>query len=331
MTKIDLLYSEGDTLTTSEMFLNLTYQSLLIFFGCLICGAVPIFVPISKKFMNYLSLFGAVVMSGVIMVIIIPEGFETLINAYQPEAEAAGDDDGGDDEGGLEWSAVGGMALIAGFVLILLVDLFLGLHGDEPEDQEQLQASQNRKVSQMLSVGFVFHSFCDGISLGASTYTGSSELILAIFVGIFFHKLVVSMTLSVNMLRVASKKTILIVIVLFSIAAPLGGYVVLGILVLSQAADQSVAPGVLILVSAGSLAYVGLAHALPEAIHVRKPAHVHRHHQNQASSNEEGAGSESDESQLLADDPVQKINWVDFVLVLVAVAIPIILTTCTED
>lgn len=362
--------------TTGQLFLNLTYQSLAIFFGSFLVGSLPIWVPLSQKFLNYLTLFGAVLLSSFILVVIIPEGFEILVEAYPEEIE-------GEESGGIEWAALGGICLIVGFFLIFMIDVYFGLHGDHPDEEAEPTQTGNSnkqkksKSSNLLSVGFIFHAMCDGVALGAAVYSDSSDLALAIFIGVFAHKLVVGLALTINLLGKCSKKMMLIYLFIFSIAAPIGGYIVLGILVGVDAPSESVAPGVLILISAGTLIYVGIAHSLPEAIQQRKGGHNHNHSHGHSSksnnttdhdlghghahNNSQSHGTTSTNSNSGNDNAAatldthemkgtgttidrnthisvahehlesHKIDWIDFVLIVVAVGIPIILATCVEE
>merc|ERR1711953_551848 len=56
----------------------------------------------------------------------------------------------------------------------------------------------------------------------------------------------------------------LAMILAFSLSSPLAGFLTLGILEAVQATKDSVAPGVLLLISAGTVLYVALCHIIPE-------------------------------------------------------------------
>ena len=338
-----------DSTSSSQLFLNLTYQCLVIFFGSFVVGSLPLWIPINEKFMNYLTLFGAVLLTSFILVIIVPEGFDTLVDAYPEDAS-------------VEFASAGGISLIAGFFVIFLIDVFFGLHGElehshdnrvgdldasmNETDIDKEKQNQNQTKSRMLSAGLIFHSTCDGISLGAATYSNNTDLILGIFIGIFCHKLVVGLAMTINLLEKCSKKLILLYLFIFSIAAPIGAFVVLGILVGIDAASDSIVPGILILVSAGTLIYVGLSHSLPEAIERRK---LPKRNTNKQSSMQTGSygmdnlAAVDDQEEMVErevmdikeinDDhgDTRKIDFIDFGLILIAVLIPIMLTLFADD
>ena len=151
--------------------------------------------------------------------------------------------------------------------------------------------------------------------------------------------------MSINLLGKCTRARSLLYLFIFSIAAPLGGYIVLGILVLANAKEESIAPGILILVSAGTLIYVGLSHALPEAIQARKGGHSHGHvapvsgHDNAGLSTSredivvENEAQTPTPNEIIQPAPTtsQKIDFIDFFLILLAVVLPIILTLFIED
>ena len=318
-----------------------------------------------------MTLFGAVLLSSFILVVIVPEGFEILIEAY-PEGESE------EDEPAIEAGVAGGISMIIGFLIIFMIDLFVGLHGDHESSSSDLStnsnsnnaASKSQKGSNLLSVGFIFHALCDGVALGAAVYSDNSDVVIGIFIGVFAHKLVVGLALTINLLGKSNKKSILICLFIFSIAAPVGAYIVLGILVGIDASEESVIPGILILLSAGTLIYVGMAHSLPEAIQARKGGHGHGHgnagghghshgHGNRKHSavdteiTNAGGGAdnhamtESVENRQAFEHSVtgqnanisiphehmeeNAVDWIDFVLIIVAVLIPILLVTLAGE
>ena len=269
-----LIFNNGTTenaQTTSEMFLNITWQSLVMIVGTMSVGLLPLCFTFTEKLLKRISLLGAVLMIGFILILILPEGFEDLNDNYP--------------EDGLILSSfqIGGLSVMLGFAIMMFVDLIFGLHGKpssasenavEPERNEmsfQRESNQSNSNSNsniqiipkenLLSFGFCFHAACDGVSMGAATYTGQTDLIVTIFIGIFVHKLVVALCLVVNLLAMkTSKKKTLTSLIIFSFACPLAAYVILGILILADAPQDSMVPGILIAISAGTLLYVGTAH-----------------------------------------------------------------------
>ena len=303
--------------TTSEAFISMTWQSLTILAGTLIVGILPLCFHIPPKFLRKISLFGAVLMCSFILIIIVPEGFEQLEENY-PEEELI-----------LESFQIGGLSLILGFILLFYIDLLFGLHGKNDSSSQPIQDDSNNSnfsSSDLLSFGFIFHAACDGVAMGAATYSGDIELIVAIFLGIFAHKLVVALCLVVNLMTKTTKKKTVFYLVLFSLACPVAAYIVLGILIAIDAPEESLIPGILIAVSAGTLMYVGMSHSLPEAM----MGHSHGHgdavgNQNQAFDD----GTHSDDTPPILNLESQygenDRNWIDYVGILVAVTLPILL------
>ena len=316
--------------TTSEMFLNITWQSLVMIVGTMSVGFLPLYFTFTEKLLKRISLLGAVLMIGFILILILPEGFEDLNDNYP--------------ENGLILSSfqIGGLSVMLGFAIMMFVDLIFGLHGKpssasenavEPERNESFQREANQSNSNsniqiipkenLLSFGFCFHAACDGVSIGAATYTGQTDLIVTIFIGIFVHKLVVALCLVVNLLTMkTSKKKTLTSLIIFSLACPLAAYVILGILILADAPQDSMVPGILIAISAGTLLYVGTAHSLPEAI-----GHGHDEYKNHDHSFMEmeniNEGEYSDDQAPMLDEVAHRRDWIDYVGILIAILIPV--------
>ena len=52
-------------------------------FGSYMAGSVPLFMPMSESNLHLVSVMGAGLLVGVAFAVIVPEGMQTLIKAYQ--------------------------------------------------------------------------------------------------------------------------------------------------------------------------------------------------------------------------------------------------------
>ena len=52
-------------------------------FGSYVAGSVPLFMPMSENNLQLVSVMGAGLLVGVAFAVIVPEGIQTLIKAYQ--------------------------------------------------------------------------------------------------------------------------------------------------------------------------------------------------------------------------------------------------------
>jgi zinc transporter ZupT len=112
----------------SEVF----WLSLAMFVSTTAIGLLPLFCNISQKFMRFTNIFGAGLLVGAAFIIIVPEGVGTLIgsytkvaldtsekNSHKIDSEALSHNDA------VDVHALGncvGLSLVAGFILMLLVD-----------------------------------------------------------------------------------------------------------------------------------------------------------------------------------------------------------------
>ena len=51
--------------------------------GSYLAGSVPLFMPMSENILHLVSVMGAGLLVGVAFAVIVPEGIQTLIKAYQ--------------------------------------------------------------------------------------------------------------------------------------------------------------------------------------------------------------------------------------------------------
>lgn len=318
--------------TNSEKFLSLAIQSLIMLLGSFLIGSLPVFIKLNRSYLDRLTLSGSVLLASLVLVNILPEGFETLTDTYDEK------------NFNLEISQIAGIFLILGFLLVLMIDLVFGLHSETSNSNSSEQQNQTPnaitssvtlkyfgrcKLPNLLSIGFVFHATCDGIALGAAIYSGNSNLNFSIFIGLFIHKLVVGLTLVLNMIKKFQKKEILSTLFMFSIACPVGGFFTLLILTLISADGDSILPGCLILMSTGTLFYIALCHSLPESIAARqKQGHSHGQHLHTNSTvmrEIESDESIISDSQNLLHEPTP-IDKIDYCLIFLVIILPIFMS-----
>lgn len=66
--------------------ISLLLQSLGILLGTLLCGTIPLYLPLSKTKLRVLEVMGAGLLVGASMTVVLPEGFSAL---FQPEEGGA--------------------------------------------------------------------------------------------------------------------------------------------------------------------------------------------------------------------------------------------------
>ena len=65
-----------------ETPLQLIIMSVVMFFGSYLFGSMPIVMPLKEKTLQRTSVFGAGLLVGTALAVIIPEGMQTMIAAY---------------------------------------------------------------------------------------------------------------------------------------------------------------------------------------------------------------------------------------------------------
>ena len=177
----------------------------------------------------------------------------------------------------------------------------------------------------------IIHGATDGVALVASNWTGNEGLEWIIFFGIFLHKLPAAFGLSACIVNNPefSKYKSLLVIALFTASAPVGGFLTLTVLQIFEVGQdgESVLPGVLLLVSGGTILYVSLCHIIPECM---GSSENNLHGTN--GSFEINGSNEEDEMNLtenLRSDGVSKQMQIG--LMCVGLLVPLVLTYAVQD
>ena len=91
-------------------------MSLAMFLGTFLLGWTPTMLKLSDKYMNLISVFGAGMLVGAAIIVVIPEAIKVIIEAtYDPNLES--------DEIVPEETAFNiGTAIVAGFSMMLMID-----------------------------------------------------------------------------------------------------------------------------------------------------------------------------------------------------------------
>lgn len=246
----------------------------------------PLATPLSTQKIRLISVVGTGILIGTALVVIIPEGADTLYTSPV----------------GATRSEVG-LALLAGFLLMYLVDKlpalirqaqsgasnFIPLSVDmssfrnsifgQSGSNIQVQASpagnahngQSEDQSshdsvKSTSVGLIIHAAADGIALGASVATENSALEAIVFIAIMVHKAPAAFGLAAVLLQAGgparAKKTLGI----FAAAAPVGAILTYILIKLLGSSDLGLIhwwTGILLLFSGGTFLYVAV-HVMQE-------------------------------------------------------------------
>lgn len=193
-----------------------------------------------------------------------------------------------------------GVALIAGFILMFLIDKLpqyaasskatyqpyhISLNDLSNGLRRPLSPNRDSNAGEFLhdtttdqelsrnyatTTGLVIHAAADGVALGASSSSANAGLSLIIFLAIMVHKAPAAFGLTSILLKQGlSKRTARAHLVLFSLAAPIGAVLTwllahtLGAGMIANAQTTTWWTGILLLFSAGTFLYVAM-HTLQE-------------------------------------------------------------------
>lgn len=240
------------------------------------------------------STVGSGILVGTALVVIVPEGVETVYGAVRESGTSSGE---GDSSRGPI-----GMALLAGFVLMYIIDrapLIVSRRGDKGPTTIDMMEMRFRPVSQdaagdveaaaldeiasapppagagrssgkrtaeetatSTSIGLWIHAVADGVALGASISSENAALGLFVFVAILIHKAPAAFGLSsvlqnsgVSSWRVKRDLAV------FAAAAPVGAIITYGIVLLLGAAEPALVQwwaGILLVFSGGTFLFVAM-------------------------------------------------------------------------
>lgn len=277
-------------------FLTLLLLSLLMGVASYLSGLAPLSFNLSQHRIRLISSFGIGILVGTALIVIIPEGVETLYSVGKPEDQET-------------YRRGIGLSLIIGFVMMYLVDKlpdyiakrnmsgFVSIPIDmsnlrftsaggssarEHQDTESAAAEpgsnngegnnhssahtgQSKSVST--SIGLIIHSVSDGVALGASVSSHNTALETIVFLAIMVHKAPASFGFSAVLLREGlSLSNVKKNLAMFAAAAPLGAILTYLIIKFLGASDQEMIQkwtGLLLLFSGGTFLFVSM-HAMQE-------------------------------------------------------------------
>ena len=215
----------------------------IMFVGAFGFGYVPLSLELSSKRLIQFTAVGAGVLIASAFLVIIPEGMEIM------------------EEHEVEPSILG-MAILGGFALMLVLEIFglpHAVHHDEDKDLLGLSAT----------FGLLVHGAADGLAVGASV-SSSTETGLIVFVAIMLHKGPAAFGLSSFLQHIKiDKQRSRMYLLLFAISSPIMAIATFFILKdTTLATDENI--GLALMFSAGTFIYVATVDVLPEV-------HSHEH------------------------------------------------------
>lgn len=263
---------------------TLILLSLAMLIGCYIAGIIPLSITLSEDKLKSVTVFGAGLLVGTALAVIIPEGINAMYTSGDHEHShdhheshsketdkhtATGHEHHEHHHSTTDVHSLIGVTLVSGFIFMLIVDQIGGAHAHAhaPADTEAGQTLQQNRNRITATLGLVVHAAADGIALGAATVLAHTHLTMIVFIAIMLHKMpaafgLVSFLLHEGFERNRIRKHLLV----FALAAPV--LAVFTYIILSQRSVESLhdtkTTGIAMLFSAGTFLYVATVHVLPE-------------------------------------------------------------------
>lgn len=261
-------------------WLSLIGLSLAMLGGSFLAGSLPLWMKLSDRNVQFCSTFGAGLLVGTALAVIIPEGMHTLYDAQQPAymaTELAGETQPQlKDHCEASMHSYVGVTLVLGFVFQLLVDKMAfssGRHRPFTGTEPLSVSSPRPDKLAAATIGLVIHSAADGIALGAASAASQPSLEALVFLAIMLHKAPAAFGLTSFLLAEGlDNKRIRQHLGAFALAAPAMALFTYGVIQAQstsaepQLAEGSPVTGLALLFSAGTFLYVATVHVLPEVV-----------------------------------------------------------------
>lgn len=242
---------------------------LLVFvmlIGSYVAGSIPLNVSMSEEKLKKFTIFGAGLLVGAALAVIIPEGVRSLYSERPSHPSPTQDYTVQTVKHDEELHTVIGISLVLGFIFMLVVDQISSRSSDPSSHEKSITAT----------VGLVVHAAADGVALGAAATTAHADVELIVFLAIMLHKAPAAFGLVTFLMHAGlDRNTIRKHLLIFSCAAPL--LTLLTYFGIGNESKQTLsdfnATGIAMLFSAGTFLYVATVHVLPELTH----SHNHTH------------------------------------------------------
>ena len=235
---------------------TLLYAGLTLIFG-LVGGLLPLFSKI-KENPERLKMFTGIA-SGIIiasaMLVVIPEGFEL----------ASEEDEHAHEKGHTDTMILGG-AILAGFVMMLILEGSGIGHAIHEEHHHHEQDHGHSHVHHgpsgwLLVLGLSLHSATDGLAIGAAAASGAVTVTAAVSLAVLIHKAPAAFSLGIfSMHERETLNQSIRDVVIFSLATP----VMIFVAYYALADLEHYMIGLAMLFSAGTFLYVATVDILPD-------------------------------------------------------------------
>lgn len=171
---------------------------IVMLIGSYLAGSIPLVVTLSEEKLKVVTVFGAGLLVGTALTVIIPEGIRALysdivssnhvhsivtnnVETSQPSNAQSSRTlmNGMDEHKTEEHSATIGLSLVLGFIFMMIVDQISSRRGNDSYGSDR---------NSTATIGLVVHAAADGVALGAAATTSHQDVEMIVFLAIMLHK-----------------------------------------------------------------------------------------------------------------------------------------------
>lgn len=171
--------------------------TVVMLVGSYLAGSIPLVVTMSEEKLKVVTVFGAGLLVGTALAVIIPEGIRALYSDVIPVAVHAHAADvknvvesqviqgsssvinAMDTHKEIEHSSTIGLSLVLGFVFMMMIV-------DQISSRRTNDHGSDRNSTA--TIGLVVHAAADGVALGAAATTSHHDVEIIVFLAIMLHK-----------------------------------------------------------------------------------------------------------------------------------------------
>ncbi len=254
--------------------------ALITFLAALGGGSLPLVAKMNHehRLLGALTSVSAGFLIAAACLIVIPEGFERYSMASEAASTHVHEAEHGEDghhhhhSSFIEPSLVAGLAVLLGFLMMLLTESF-GFGHDIHEEHHHhagghvhhpTSETHGKQLAAVVVIGLTVHTVADGMAIGAGLATGSHALTGSLVATLLTHKVPAAFSLTMFSQHAhGSRRRTWLDLLVFSVATPMAILVTWA--VLGALSDQIV--GLVLLFSAGTFIYVATIDVLPNVLH----------------------------------------------------------------
>lgn len=255
--------------------MNIVFSfATFVFLGTLIVGALPFWgrgqdALARPWLLQHITGLAAGFLICAALVVAIPEGFAMLEAALMSQNHHYDHHDhNGNESFGLPAFAIGGMAVLAGFLFLMMLEGF-GFghdlheeHHDHAHDHGHSHVNHPAgKKAMLVVIGLSFHAMADGLVIGAALAYGELALSVQLALVIMMHKFPAAFSVSAYSLHERkNRRRSMLDLLSFAVATPvamIAAYFFAGIIGKEITA-------LIVLFSAGTFVYVATVDVLPD-------------------------------------------------------------------